>query len=829
MRSFRVSGMSCSACVARVERAVLRVEGVKKCAVSLLTGTMTVEGDFNDDAVISAVKGAGYDAFSEAKGQEKKDSELKDTETPKMKKRLFSSLVLLILLMYLSMGHTMLKLPLPSVLAESPLSFVLTQMILSALILIINQKFFINGFKGVLKGAPNMDTLVALGSLASFVYSTAVLFDMCQKSTQISQNQLWEMAHGLYFESSAMILVLITVGKLLEAYSKGKTTNALKSLIDMSPKSAIVIRDGKEIEIPCEDVRVNDVFVVKNGAMVPADGEIIEGHASIDESSLTGESMPVDKHTGERVFASTVLSSGYIKCKALKVGEETTHSQVIKTVKESIATKAPIAKIADRVAGIFVPTVMAIALITFVIWLALGAELGYSLSRAIAVLVISCPCSLGLATPVAIMVANGVGAKKGILFKNAEALEETGKVKIVALDKTGTITRGEPVVTDILPLHDISKARLLELAYALEAKSEHPLARAIVKKAEELKLEKKEVESFEVMVGGGVKATEGEDTLVCGSYRLVSQLCELDSDTVSQYNRLANEGKTPVFFLKNDTPLGIIAIRDAIKEDSRSAISALKEMGIHTVMITGDNEKSAKAVQAEVLVDEVIADVMPLDKEGAIEELKRRGAVAMIGDGVNDAPALAKANIGIAIGNGTDVAIDTASIVLTKGTLTEGVTAIKLSRKTLRVIKQNLFWAFIYNIIGIPIATGFLTSSLGWELSPMLAAGMMSLSSICVVLNALRLNMFDKNSSSNKNKTKGKKEKNMKITVGIKGMMCPHCEARVKKCLEELEGVITATPSHVEANAVIEINETASVEKIKETIVQQGYEVTYTK
>lgn len=829
MRSFRVSGMSCSACVARVERAVLRVEGVKKCAVSLLTGTMTVEGDFNDDAVISAVKGAGYDAFSETKGQEKKDSELKDTETPKMKKRLFSSLVLLVLLMYLSMGHTMLKLPLPSALAKSPLSFVLTQMILSALILIINQKFFINGFKGVLKGAPNMDTLVALGSLASFVYSTAVLFDMCQKSTQISQNQLWEMAHGLYFESSAMILVLITVGKLLEAYSKGKTTNALKSLIDMSPKSAIVIRDGKEIEIPSEDVRVNDVFVVKNGAMVPADGEIIEGHASIDESSLTGESMPVDKHTGERVFASTVLSSGYIKCKALKVGEETTHSQVIKTVKESIATKAPIAKIADRVAGIFVPTVMAISLMTFVIWLALGAELGYSLSRAIAVLVISCPCSLGLATPVAIMVANGVGAKKGILFKNAEALEETGKVKIVALDKTGTITRGEPIVTDILPLRDISKARLLELAYALEAKSEHPLARAIVKKAEELKLEKKEIESFEVMVGGGVKATEGEDTLVCGSYRLVSQLCELDSDTVSQYNRLANEGKTPVFFLKNDTPLGIIAIRDAIKEDSRSAISALKEMGIHTVMITGDNEKSAKAVQAEVLVDEVIADVMPLDKEGAIEELKRRGAVAMIGDGVNDAPALAKANIGIAIGNGTDVAIDTASIVLTKGTLTEGVTAIKLSRKTLRVIKQNLFWAFIYNIIGIPIATGFLTSSLGWELSPMLAAGMMSLSSICVVLNALRLNMFDKNCNSNKNKTKGKKEKNMKITVGIKGMMCPHCEARVKKCLEELEGVITATPSHVEANAVIEINETASVEKIKETIVQQGYEVTYTK
>ena len=829
MKQFNVTGMSCAACSARVEKAVSAVNGVTSCSVSLLTNSMGVDGNASDADIIAAVEKAGYGAFVKGGAENRTDDKaemLKDKETPLLKKRLFASLGFLLILMYFSMGHMMWNFPVPQMLAENHVAMGILQMILAAIVMVINQKFFISGFKGILNKSPNMDTLVALGSGASFIWSTYALLEMTAAQQAGNHDAVMEYMHEFYFESAAMILTLITVGKMLEARSKGKTTDALKSLMNLAPKTATIITDGKEETVPVSQVKKGSIFAVKSGESIPVDGIIIEGSAAVDESALTGESIPVDKAQGDSVSAATISKSGYILCEATRVGEDTTLSQIIKMVSDAAATKAPIAKTADKVSGIFVPAVIAIAIVTTVIWLIAGESFGFALARGISVLVISCPCALGLATPVAIMVGSGVGAKNGILFKTAVSLEEAGRVSIVALDKTGTITKGEPTVTDIIPC-GISEKELLALAYSVEVKSEHPLAKAVVKKAEEFDISANETTDFKNFAGNGLQAKAGDDIITGGSIKFISESAEVSDDIKSRSTRLAESGKTPMLFARNGKALGIIAVADIIKEDSPQAIKELQNMGIRVVMLTGDNEKTAKAIGKAAGVDEVIAGVLPDGKEAAIRSLKKQGKVAMVGDGINDAPALTSADIGIAIGAGADIAVDAADIVLMKSRLTDVAAAIRLSRATLRNIHQNLFWAFIYNIIGIPLAAGAFIPILGWKLNPMFGAAAMSLSSFCVVSNALRLNLSKIYSPKRdrKIKSKIKETENMEKTMKIEGMMCPHCEARVKKVLEELAEVESADVSHENDSAVVTLSAPLSDDALKAVIEEQGYKV----
>lgn len=834
MKQFNITGMSCAACSSRVEKAVSAVEGVTSCAVSLLTNSMGVEGSASESEIIKAVESAGYGASAkneaaEAKSDSAEDA-LCDRETPLLKKRLFASLVFLLILMYFSMGHMMWNFPAPAALTENHVAMGLLQLILAAIVMIINQKFFINGFKGLLHKSPNMDTLVALGSGASFIWSTYALFEMTAAQQAGNHAAVMEYMHEFYFESAAMIVTLITVGKMLEARSKGKTTDALKNLIKLAPKTATIIKDGKEITVPISQVQKGSIFAVKSGESIPVDGIILEGSAAIDESALTGESIPVDKSAGDTVSAATISKSGYIRCEATRVGEDTTLSQIIKMVSDAAATKAPIAKIADKVSGIFVPVVITIAIATTIIWLLTGESFGFALARGISVLVISCPCALGLATPVAIMVGSGVGAKNGILFKTAVSLEEAGRVNIVALDKTGTITKGEPKVTDIIP-DGISEKELLSLAYSLEVKSEHPLAKAIVWKANEIGCAVNETSDFKIFAGNGLQAKIGDDIIIGGNLKFLNEKATVSHSLIKQAHGLAESGKTPMLFAKNGKALGIIAVADTIKEDSPQAIKELRSMGIRVVMLTGDNEKTAKAIGKAAGVDEVIAGVLPDGKESVIRSLKKQGKVAMVGDGINDAPALTRADIGIAIGAGADIAIDAADIVLMKSRLTDVAAAIRLSRATLRNIHQNLFWAFIYNIIGIPLAAGAFIPLLGWKLNPMFGAAAMSLSSFCVVSNALRLNFAKIHSAKHdkKRKSKIKEKKSMEKTIKIEGMMCPHCEARVKKVLEALPEVESADVSHENDSAVVTLAAPVSDDKLKAAIEEQGYTVTEIK
>ncbi len=823
MKQFNISGMSCAACSSRVEKAVAGVEGVTSCSVSLLTNSMGVEGTAADAAIIAAVENAGYGASlkGEALNKTNENEEiLKDKETPALKKRLIASLGFLAALMYVSMGHMMWGFPLPAALANNHLALGLLQLLLAAVVMVINQKFFISGFKGLIHKSPNMDTLVALGSGASFVWSVYALFAMTADI-----HKLAEYMHELYFESAAMILTLITVGKMLEARSKGKTTDALKSLMKLAPKTATIIKDGKEIEVPVSQVQKGSVFAVKAGESIPVDGVVTEGTAAVDESALTGESLPVDKAHGDAVSAATINKSGYIICEATRVGEDTTLSQIIKMVSDAAATKAPIAKIADKVSGVFVPIVITIAVIATVVWLILGESFGFALARGISVLVISCPCALGLATPVAIMVGSGMGAKNGILFKTAVSLEEAGRVNIVALDKTGTITKGEPQVTDIIA-EKTTENELLTLAYSLEKMSEHPLAKAIVQKADEMNLRSVGVTEFKTLPGNGLQAKIGDSAVIGGSLKFVSEKAEVSVLLNKRATELAENGKTPMLFAKDGKALGIIAVADTLKEDSPEALKQLRNMGIRVVMLTGDNEKTANAIGKLAGVDEVIAGVLPDGKESVIRSLKKHGKVAMVGDGINDAPALTRADIGIAIGAGTDIAIDAAGIVLMKSRLTDVAAAIRLSRATLNNIRQNLFWAFIYNIIGIPLAAGAFIP-LGLTLNPMFGAAAMSLSSFCVVSNALRLNLFKLHSTKKdkKIKTKIREKKAMTKTMKIEGMMCPHCEARVKKTLEAIAEVDAAEVSHENDSAVVTLNAPLADEALKNAIEEQGYTV----
>ncbi|MBQ4573224.1 MAG: heavy metal translocating P-type ATPase [Clostridia bacterium] len=824
MTQFNITGMSCAACVARVEKAVNSVDGVNSCSVSLLTNSMGVEGTADPQKIISAVKDAGYGASlkdSEPKSA-KDENALEDTETPKLKKRLIASLVFMLVLMYISMGQVMWGWYLPEILSSNPLAIGLLQLLLTAIVMVINQKFFINGFKGLVHKSPNMDTLVALGSGASFVYSTYALFKMTAVSGEMAHHYL----HEFYFESAAMILTLITVGKMLEARSKGKTTNALKSLMNLAPKTATILKDGIEVEIPIEQVQKGDIFVVRPGESISVDGIILDGHSAVDESALTGESIPVDKSVGDKVSGGTINQSGFIKCEALRVGEDTTLSQIIKMVSDAAATKAPVAKIADKVSGIFVPVVITIAVIATIVWLIAGQSFGYALARGISVLVISCPCALGLATPVAIMVGNGVGAKNGILFKNAVSLEETGKANIVVLDKTGTITTGQPTVTDILPINS-TENELLNVAYSLEIKSEHPLAKAIVKKADEMKVSAVNVENFMSLAGNGVQGKIENQSFYGGNLTFISSKVTVDDETVKKAETLAESGKTPLFFASEEKLLGIIAVADIIKEDSPKAIKELQNMGIKVVMLTGDNEKTANAIGAQAGVDEIISGVMPDGKEKVIRRLRDKGKVIMVGDGINDAPALTRADIGMAIGAGTDIAIDSADIVLMKSRLSDVASAIRLSRATLKNIHENLFWAFFYNAIGIPLAAGVFINIFGWELNPMFGAAAMSLSSFCVVSNALRLNFKDiRNSKKDKKiKFKYKEKKPMEITMKIEGMMCPHCEAHVKKALEGVAEVREAIVSHKDGTAIVTLDADAAPVTLKKAVEEQGYKV----
>lgn len=823
MKQFDVTGMSCAACSARVEKAVSSLDGVTSCSVNLLTNSMGVEGTVSDEKIIEAVKNAGYGASVKSGKKEKSADEetLKDTETPMLRKRLIASVGFLAVLMYVSMGHTMWGWYLPEILSQNHLALGLLQMILSAIVMVINQKFFINGFKGIIHKSPNMDTLVALGSGASFVWSVGVLFAMTSAQMNGDFLAVHEYMHDFYFESSAMILTLITVGKMLESRSKGKTTDALKSLMKLAPKTATVIRNGEEIEIPVSDVIKGDVFAVRSGESIPVDGVVIEGMAAVDESALTGESIPAHKSAGNTVSAATINKSGFIKCEATRVGEDTTLSQIIKMVGDAAATKAPIAKIADKVSGVFVPAVILIAVVATIGWLLSGESLAFSLARGISVLVISCPCALGLATPVAIMVGSGVGAKNGILFKTAVSLEETGRVKIVALDKTGTITEGKPKITDIIP-DGISENELLTLAYSLEKKSEHPLADAIITKAEEIGLESKKSENFEIFAGNGLRAEIDSCEIIGGSLKFISENASVSDMLRNKADKLSESGKTPMLFAKNGVAIGIIAVADVIKSDSADAINQLKDMGIKVVMLTGDNKKTASAIGKEAGVDEVIADVLPDGKEAVIRNLQSQGKVAMVGDGINDAPALTRADIGIAIGAGADIAIESADIVLMKSRLTDVAAAIKLSKSTLRTIHQNLFWAFIYNIVGIPLAAGLFIPIFGWELNPMFGAAAMSLSSFCVVSNALRLN-FAKIYDEIKKETK--EIKNMKKTMKIEGMMCGHCSARVKKVLEALPEVESADVNHETDTAVVTLSADISNDILKNTVEAQDYKV----
>lgn len=832
MKQYNVTGMSCASCVARVEKAVNKVDGVTSCSVNLLTNSMSVDGDVKSSDVISAVEKAGYGASlkgNSSKENKTNDEPLKDTETPKLKKRLFSSLVFLLLLMYISMGHMMWGFPLPSILANNHIAMGLIQLLLTGIIMVINQKFFISGFKALIHRSPNMDTLVALGAGASFIYSVYALFAMTNAQVNNDMSLVMKYMDEFYFESAGMILTLITLGKMLESYSKGKTTNAIKGLMNLAPKKATILVDNAEKVVPIEEVKIGDIFIVKPGENIPVDGVVIEGESAVNESALTGESIPVDKTVGDNVSGATVNQSGFIKCKATKVGEDTTLSQIIKMVSDASATKAPIAKVADKVSGVFVPIVISIVVVTIIVWLLCGATFGNALVRGISVLVISCPCALGLATPVAIMVGNGVGAKNGILFKNATSLETTGKVSYVLLDKTGTITNGTPVVTDIIPSENYTQDDLLSYASSLESKSEHPLAKAVVQKAIDSNIKTLDTTDFKSLTGNGVSAKINGKTIVGGSVKHISSITNTDENIIKQADDLATKGKTPLLFVMDNQLLGIIAVADVVKSDSPKAIKELQNMGIKVVMVTGDNEKTAQAIAKESGVDEEIASVLPDGKEKVVTQYKEKGMVAMVGDGINDAPALTRADIGIAIGAGTDVAIDSADIVLMKSKLTDVSGAIRLSRGTLRNIHENLFWAFIYNVIGIPLAAGVWIPIFGWTLSPMFGAAAMSLSSFCVVTNALRLNFLNIRSSKRdrkiKNKTNKKEKNTMTTTLKINGMMCPHCEATVKTALESIDGVTFAEVSHESGTAVVTLSKEVSEDVLKKAVVDKGYTV----
>ena len=839
MEQYHVTGMSCAACSSRVEKAVSKVPGVESCSVSLLTNSMGVEGTASPEAVIAAVEAAGYGASCKGRGAGTSSGSgngvsgggaeadlLEDTETPVLKKRLIWSIIFLVVLMYFSMGHMMWGWPVPEAMADNHVAMGLLQLLLTAAVMVINQKFFISGFRSLWHRAPNMDTLVALGSTAAFGYSTYSLFAMTAAQVRGDMDGVMQYMHEFYFETAAMILALITVGKMLEARSKGKTTDALKNLMKLAPKTAVVLRDGTETEVPVEQVVKGDVFVVRPGENIPVDGIVLEGISAVNEAALTGESIPADKNPGDQVSAATVNQSGFLKCEASRVGEDTTLSQIIRMVSDAAATKAPIAKIADKVSGVFVPAVIGIAAVTIVIWLLCGQSIGYALARGISVLVISCPCALGLATPVAIMVGNGMGAKNGILFKTAVSLEEAGKVNTVVLDKTGTITRGEPKVTDLIMAEGVSEAELLETAYALEARSEHPLAGAVVAMAEEKKLKVCDVQDFMILPGNGLTAVDNGDQLIGGSLTFLNDRIGVSDDVKTVAQRLAEEGKTPLLFARSKKILGVIAVADVIKEDSPEAIRQLQNMGIEVVMLTGDNERTAAAVGKQAGVDQVIAGVLPDGKEAEIRRLRRKGKVAMVGDGINDAPALTRADIGIAIGAGTDVAIDAADVVLMNSKLSDVPAAIRLSRATLKNIHENLFWAFIYNIIGIPLAAGVWIPLFGWQLNPMFGAAAMSLSSFCVVTNALRLNLFDmRNAAKDKQIKRKQEEKTMEKTMKIEGMMCGHCEATVKKALEALDGVDHADVSHEQDQAVVTLKEDVADDVLKKAVEDKDYNV----
>ena len=886
MKQYTVTGMSCAACSSRVEKAVSKVPGVTACSVSLLTNSMGVEGDVPPETVIHAVEDAGYGASlkgqgtaAQAQSASEAEDALKDRETPVLKHRLIASLGFLAVLMYMSMGHMMWGWPLPHFMDGNHVAMGLLQLLLAGIIMVINQKFFISGFKGLLHRAPNMDTLVALGSGASFIYSTYALFAMTDAQLKGNGTAVMSYMHEFYFESAAMILALITVGKMLEARSKGKTTDALKGLMKLAPKTAVIIRDGVETKVPIEEVKKGDVFVVRPGENIPVDGVVLEGASAVNEAALTGESIPVDKAQGDPVSAATVNQSGYLRCEATRVGEDTSLSQIIRMVSDAAATKAPIAKIADRVSGVFVPAVITIAVVTTIVWLLAGQTFGFALARGISVLVISCPCALGLATPVAIMVGNGMGAKNGILFKTAVSLEETGKMDIVALDKTGTITSGEPRVTDVIPSGGVTEKELVSLALSLEKKSEHPLAKAVLLYAKEQQVDAPEVADFQALPGNGLSGTLDGASLAGGSFSYISGHTTVSAQEQASFERLASEGKTPLCFMKNGRLAGMIAVADVIKEDSPQAVKELQNMGIRVVMLTGDNERTARAIGAQAGVDEVIAGVLPDGKESVIRSLKEQGKVAMVGDGINDAPALTRADIGIAIGAGTDIAIDAADVVLMKSRLSDVPAAIRLSRATLRNIHENLFWAFFYNVVGIPLAAGLWYPIFGWKLNPMFGAAAMSLSSFCVVTNALRLNLFKMHDASkdhpmrkraekaankggekaenagavrmgaedtrsigqtaNENETVSKKmqksenQKNhinmegitMTKTMNIEGMMCGHCEARVKKALEALAGVESAEVSHEKGTAVVSMSADVADDTLKEAVEAQDYKV----
>ncbi len=852
MEQYTVTGMSCAACSARVEKAVSKVAGVNACSVSLLTNSMGVEGTAAAEAVIRAVEEAGYGAAVKGSGAQRsthaaEEALLRDQETPVLKRRLWYSIAFLVLLMYFSMGHMMWNFPVPAILEQNHVAMGLIQLLLTIAVMVMNQKFFISGFKSLWHRAPNMDTLVALGSAAAFVYSTYALFAMTDAQLNGDSDAVMGYMHEFYFESAAMILTLITVGKMLEAHSKGKTTDALRGLMNLSPKTAVLVRGGSEVKVPVEEVAVGDIFVVRPGESIPVDGVVLEGTSAVNEAALTGESIPVDKQAGDSVSAATVNQSGFIQCRASRVGEDTTLSQIIQMVSDAAATKAPIAKVADQVSGVFVPAVMLIALVTILVWLAAGQTIGFALARGISVLVISCPCALGLATPVAIMVGNGVGAKNGIMFKTAVSLEEAGKVSVVALDKTGTITSGEPKVTDLIPAQGSSEEKLLEMAYLLEQKSEHPLARAVNEYAKVYFAQKEdaakgtlvEVTDFKALPGNGLTAVVNGKPLYGGNAKFISERFEIAPDMLEKARQLALEGKTPLFF-GGDALAGMIAVADVIKEDSRQAVEELQGMGIYVVMLTGDNVHTAKAIGRQAGVNEVIAGVLPDGKESVIRRLMEKGKTAMVGDGINDAPALTRADLGIAIGAGTDIAIDAADVVLMKSSLRDVAAAIRLSRQTLKNIHENLFWAFFYNIIGIPLAAGVWIPFFGWQLNPMFGAAAMSLSSFCVVTNALRLNLVEVYSTRHDKKRRNQSgtvyrdnqteieregEKTMTKTMKIEGMMCGHCEARVKKCLEALEQVSEAVVSHEAGTAVLTLSAEVSDEELRKTVEAQDYKV----
>lgn len=856
MEQYAVTGMSCAACAARIEKAVLNVDGVTSCSVSLLTNSMGVEGTATSDEIIAAVRNAGYEATSKNSNAKNinnlpdapDEESLKDRETPVLKRRLLMSLGFWIVLMYVSMGHMMWGWPLPPFFDDNHVAMGLVQLLLTGIIMVINQKFFISGFKGLMHRAPNMDTLVALGSMAAFVYSTVALFAMTDALVKGNSDLVITYMHEFYFESAATILTLITVGKMLEARAKGKTTDALKGLMKLAPKTATLYKDGTEIIVPIEQVSIGDIFVVRPGESIPVDGTVVSGNSAVDESTLTGESIPVDKEAGDLVCAGTLNQSGYIRCEASRIGKDTTLAQIIQMVSDAASTKAPIAKIADKVSGVFVPTVILISVLTVIAWLVLGQNIGFALARGIAVLVISCPCALGLATPVAIMVGNSVAAKNGILFKTAVSLEETGKVQIVALDKTGTITEGEPKVTDIIPADNKSEEELLTTAFSLEKRSEHPLAKAVNLKADCEKIIAKEITEFEALPGNGLRAIYNGKRILGGSYKFISSQINVSDETRAKSESLSSEGKTPLLFAYDEELIGIIAVADTIKEDSPYAIQEIKNMDIHVVMLTGDNEITAKAIGDKSGVDEVIAGVLPDGKAGVINNLKKKGTVIMVGDGINDAPALTSADIGIAIGAGADVAIDAADVVLMKNSLSDVTKAILVSRATLKNIHENLFWAFIYNVIGIPLAAGVFIKFLGWQLNPMFAAAAMSLSSFFVVTNALRLNFVKLNKAKNVNTivlndSKADKEieendfnneiekniqtedNSMEKTLKIEGMMCGHCEMHVKNALEAIDGVDSALVSHENGTAIVTLSKEVSFDTLKQAVVDQGYKV----